>query len=68
VGLDTVAFLEHVGREVGGPVQIVWDRSPIHRRAEVRAFVEAVGATAWRWRHCRRTRQTSTPWNGYGGT
>src|SRR5437660_1462795 len=42
-GLDTVAFLEHVGREVGGPVQIVWDRSPIHRRAEVGAFVEAVG-------------------------
>src|SRR5262245_1769807 len=43
-GLDTVAFLEHVGREVGGPVQVVWDRSPIHRRAAVGEFVEAVGA------------------------
>jgi transposase len=43
-GLDTVAFLEHVGREVGGPVQVVWDRSPIHRRAAVGAFVEAVGS------------------------
>ena len=43
-GLDTVAFLEHVGREIGGPVQVVWDRSPIHRRAAVGEFVEAVGA------------------------
>jgi len=42
-GLDTVAFLEHVGREVGGPVQVVWDRSPIHRRAEVGEFLAAVG-------------------------
>jgi transposase len=42
-GLDTVAFLEHVGREVGGPAQVVWDRSPIHRRAEVGEFVAAVG-------------------------
>lgn len=42
-GLDTVAFLEHLGREIGGPALVVWDRSPIHRRAEVRAFVELVG-------------------------
>jgi transposase len=42
-GLDAVAFLEHLGREIGGPVQVVWDRSPIHRRAAVGAFVEAVG-------------------------
>ena len=42
-GLDTVAFLEHVGREIGGPVQVVWDRSPIHRRAAVGEFIEAVG-------------------------
>lgn len=43
-GLDTVAFLEHVGREVGGPALVVWDRSPIHRRAEVGDYIEAVGA------------------------
>jgi transposase len=43
-GLDTVAFLEHLGREIGGAVQVVWDRSPIHRRAAVGEFVEAVGA------------------------
>jgi transposase len=45
-GLDTVAFLEHVGREIGGPVQVVWDRSPIHRRAEVGEFQAAVGEEA----------------------
>ena len=43
-GLDTVAFLEHLGREIGGPAQVVWDRSPIHRRAAVSEYVEAVGA------------------------
>jgi transposase len=42
-GLDAVAFLEHLGREIGGPVQVVWDRSPIHRRAAVGEYVEAVG-------------------------
>jgi len=42
-GLDTVAFLEHLGREIGGPVEVVWDRSPIHRRAAVGEFVKAVG-------------------------
>lgn len=45
-GLDTVAFLEHLGRQIGGPALVVWDRSPIHRRAEVGAYVEAVGADA----------------------
>jgi len=43
-GLDTVAFLEHLGRQLGGPALVVWDGSPIHRRAEVNQFVEAVGA------------------------
>ena len=43
-GLDSVAFLEHLGREIGGPVLVVWDRSPIHRRAAVSEFVAAVGA------------------------
>lgn len=43
-GLDTVAFLEHLGREIGGAVQIVWDQPPIHRRAAVGELVRAVGA------------------------
>lgn len=43
-GLDTVAFLEHLGREIGGAVQLVWDQPPIHRRAAVGELVRAVGA------------------------
>ena len=46
VGEDTVAFLDHVGREIGGPALVVWDRSPIHRRKLVGEYVEAVGADA----------------------
>lgn len=43
VGEDTVAFLEHLGREIGGPALVVWDGSPIHRRKLVGEFVAAVG-------------------------
>jgi transposase len=43
VGEDTVTFLEHLGREIGGPVLVVWDGSPIHRRKLVAEFVAAVG-------------------------
>lgn len=42
-GLEVVAFLEHLGRQLRGPALVVWDRSPIHRRAEVGEFVKAVG-------------------------
>lgn len=44
VGEDTVAFLEHLGREIAGPALVVWDGSPIHRRKLVGEFVETVGA------------------------
>ena len=39
-----MAFLAHVGREIGRPALVVWDRSPNHRRAYVGAFVAAVSA------------------------
>jgi transposase len=41
-GLDTVAFVEQLGREIGGSALVVWDRSPIHRRAAVGEFMAAV--------------------------
>jgi len=44
VGEDTVTFLEHLGREIGGPALVVWDGSPFHRRKLVGEFVAAVGA------------------------
>lgn len=38
-GLHTVAFLAHLLRMVAGRLLVVWDGSPIHRRAEVKAFL-----------------------------
>jgi DDE superfamily endonuclease len=40
-GLDIRAFLQHLLRHLRGPVALLWDRGPIHRRREVRAFVRA---------------------------
>jgi putative transposase len=40
-GLDIRAFLWHLLRHLRGPVVLLWDRGPIHRRREVRAFVAA---------------------------
>jgi transposase len=38
-GLDIRAFLHHLLRHLRGPVDLLWDRGPIHRRREVRAFL-----------------------------
>jgi putative transposase len=38
-GLDIRAFLQHLLRHLRGPVDLLWDRGPIHRRREVRAFL-----------------------------
>ena len=43
-GEETVEFLEHLGRQIKGPALVMWDGSPIHRRALVNEFVAAVGA------------------------
>jgi len=40
-GLDTVEFLAHLRRVAGDRLLVVWDGSPIHRRAAVTEFVEA---------------------------
>jgi transposase len=47
-GVETVEFLWHLGQQIQGPVLLVWDRSPIHRRANVTEFVAAVGAAGLR--------------------
>lgn len=39
-GLHVVEFLGHLLRVAGRRLLVVWDGSPIHRRSEVRAFVE----------------------------
>ncbi len=38
-GLHSVAFLAHLLRVVGDRLLVIWDGSPIHRRAEVKAFL-----------------------------
>jgi len=38
-GLDIQAFLRHLLRHLCGPIDLLWDRGPIHRRREVRAFL-----------------------------
>jgi transposase len=38
-GLHTVEFLRHLVRHAGRRLLVIWDRSPIHRRAEVREFL-----------------------------
>jgi transposase len=40
-GLHAVEFLAHLRRVAGRRLLVVWDGSPIHRRSEVREFVEA---------------------------
>jgi transposase len=68
-GLHTIEFLLHLGRMVGGRVLVVWDGSPIHRRAEVIEFVEEtrggvqverlpayapdLNPVEWMWRHLK---------------
>jgi transposase len=38
-GAHSIAFLLHLGRAIGDRLLVIWDGSPIHRRAEVQAFV-----------------------------
>lgn len=43
-GLHTVAFLSHLLRLAGDRLLIIWDGSPIHRRAEVKEFLASKAA------------------------
>lgn len=43
-GWQTIEFLEHLGRQLKGAALVIWDGSPIHRRAEVTEFIAAVGS------------------------
>src|SRR5712691_581594 len=38
-GLHSVEFLRHLLRVAGGRLLVIWDGSPIHRRAEVKEYV-----------------------------
>lgn len=69
-GLHSIEFLIHLGRVHGDRLLVIWDGSPIHRRAEVQGFVaEAGGAihleplppyapdlnpVEWLWKHLKK--------------
>ncbi len=42
-GLHCIEFLEQLLRQVGGPLLVIWDGSPIHRRRAVKDFIEGIG-------------------------
>jgi len=45
-GLHTLTFLTHLQRQIGGRLLVIWDGSPIHRRAETKAFLAAQSGTS----------------------
>ena len=51
-GLHCIEFLLHLLRVAGGRLLVIWDGSPIHRRAEVKEFV-ARTRVGCGWRPCR---------------
>jgi transposase len=68
-GAHSVEFLIHLGRMVSGRVLVIWDGSPIHRRAEIQEFVAAtdggvrlerlpsyapdLNPVEWLWKHLK---------------
>ena len=46
-GLDSIEFLLHLGRVAGERLLVIWDGSPIHRRAEVNEFVCETRGKVW---------------------
>jgi transposase len=42
-GMHVIEFLFHLGRTAGDRLLLIWDGSPIHRRAEVGEFLAQVG-------------------------
>jgi transposase len=46
-GLHTIEFLLHLGRVAGERLLLIWDGSPIHRRAEVNEFVSEKRGKVW---------------------
>lgn len=46
-GLDSIEFLLHLGRVAGRRLLVIWDGSPIHRRAAVQEFVADTRGAVW---------------------
>jgi transposase len=46
-GLHSIAFLMHLLRVAGSRWLVIWDGSPIHRRAEVKEFIAGTRGRVW---------------------
>jgi transposase len=46
-GLDAMDFLVHLQRVAGKRLLVIWDGSPIHRRAEVKGFLASTRGQVW---------------------
>jgi transposase len=46
-GLHIIEFLVHLGHVAGQRLLVIWDGSPIHRRAEVNEFVSETRGGVW---------------------
>jgi transposase len=46
-GMHSIEFLLHLGRVAGRRLLVIWDGSPIHRRAEVQQFVADMRGAIW---------------------
>jgi len=46
-GLHSIEFLLHLLRVTGKRLLVIWDGSPIHRRAEVKEFVASTRGKVW---------------------
>src|SRR5689334_22362608 len=46
-GLHTIEFLLHLLRVAGPRLLVIWDGSPIHRRAEVKDFIAGTRGKVW---------------------
>jgi transposase len=46
-GLHSIEFLLHLLHVVGPRLLVIWDGSPIHRRAEVKEFVSSTRGKVW---------------------
>jgi transposase len=69
-GLHVIEFLLHLGQVIGDRLLLIWDSSPIHRRAEVGEFLAEVGRAVplevlppyapdlnpveWLWKHLKK--------------
>lgn len=42
-GLHCIVFLQHLLRQAGKPLLVIWDGSPIHRRHAVQEFLSEIG-------------------------